>query len=106
MAAMDTTEYGKTEYYCTFCSKECGQQAYFGGRWQKVYTTQIVDGKHRQLGEKKWLYLCRSCDFSSWRDFTKLEEFHDYDHRRAEYYAYFLEQLEPQTCDIDCIVPN
>lgn len=89
MAAMDTSE-----FYCSFCEKECGHKAYFGGRWQKVHTTFIVAGQHRQLGKRQWTYLCRSCDFSLWRDFAKLEEFHSVSHRRAEYMEYLMEQLQ------------
>lgn len=89
MTAMDARE-----YYCSLCEQECGHKAYFGGRWQKIHTTMLVDGKAMQLGDKRWLYLCRSCDFSSWRDFTKLEQFHDLEHRRSEYYNYLTEQLK------------
>ncbi len=71
----------QAEFYCSLCEKNCGLVKGYGGRWQKI-------------GPTHWLYLCKSCDFDTWRDFTKLEEFHDRAEKYRQYYIFLKDALE------------
>jgi hypothetical protein len=70
-----------SEYYCSLCEKTCGTLKGYGGRWQKV-------------GEKQWLYLCKTCDHDTWRDFYKLEEFYDSRDKYKQYWLFLQNSLQ------------